>query len=362
MSIDLSRYVNAADISAADMPHVVVEKLQRAINESAAIASETAISHWEPIDTAPKDGTNIIVCIAGMPRSTGEAYWWQSAGGVGGWQTWDGENRRRTVYETPPTHWQPLPEVPASREMGSKNAAPQGDSERRAMAAPSPERPCDAGGMRTEPIASSSVGSPAVAAPINAGVPSVGTRDEIIEELAKIIDRKGKSLTEEYCHGDAGPDGYTWTNKEAEWQVILLGELVEEFRALKIAAPQAETGSISVGVSPKPADAAHDYAAPQGSASAEDHAANVVGHDPAVAAPQEETECNVLEQVSAMLVKEDADLDVCPPGNHGGKGVDANRWLVTIMPSDHHGDYRNIREFFGDSLIETIRQAIRNTR
>ena len=32
--IDLSRYVNAANISAADVPHVVVEKLQRAINAS----------------------------------------------------------------------------------------------------------------------------------------------------------------------------------------------------------------------------------------------------------------------------------------------------------------------------------------
>ena len=30
--IDLAKYVNAADISAADSPHTVVEKLQRAIN------------------------------------------------------------------------------------------------------------------------------------------------------------------------------------------------------------------------------------------------------------------------------------------------------------------------------------------
>ena len=58
-------------------------------------------------------------------------------------------------------------------------------------------------------------------------------RTAAIEECVKVIDRKGQALTNEYCHGDAGPDGYTWTNKEAEWQVILLGELADEFRALK---------------------------------------------------------------------------------------------------------------------------------
>ena len=68
----------------------------------------------------------------------------------------------------------------------------------------------------------------------------VGERDAIIEECVKVIDRKGQDLTNEYCHGDAGPDGYTWTNKEAEWQVILLGELIDEFRALKRHACEGE--------------------------------------------------------------------------------------------------------------------------
>lgn len=64
-------------------------------------------------------------------------------------------------------------------------------------------------------------------------------RDGVIDECIKLIDKKGQALTNEYCHGDAGPDGYTWTNKEAEWQVILLGELMDEFRALKTIAPSA---------------------------------------------------------------------------------------------------------------------------
>lgn len=53
------------------------------------------------------------------------------------------------------------------------------------------------------------------------------------EDAAKIIERKARALTEEYCHGDAGPGGYVWTNKEAEWQVILLEELAEEIRNAK---------------------------------------------------------------------------------------------------------------------------------
>lgn len=67
---------------------------------------------WQDISTAPKDGTQILVGIAGVARSVGEAHWWQSDKGIGGWQTWDGENRRRTVYVESPTHWQPLPEPP----------------------------------------------------------------------------------------------------------------------------------------------------------------------------------------------------------------------------------------------------------
>lgn len=50
------------------------------------------------------------------------------------------------------------------------------------------------------------------------------------EDAAKIVERKARALQDEYCHGDTGPGGYTWSNKEAEWQCILLEELAEEFR------------------------------------------------------------------------------------------------------------------------------------
>lgn len=60
-----------------------------------------------------------------------------------------------------------------------------------------------------------------------------------------------------------------------------------------------------------------------------------------------------LDQLAAIMVKDDADVDICPPGNHGGSGENQKKWLITIMPSDH----RNIREFFGSTLAEAIHYA-----
>lgn len=63
-----------------------------------------------------------------------------------------------------------------------------------------------------------------------------------------------------------------------------------------------------------------------------------------------------LDKLAALMVKEDGtDVDICSPGNHGGRGKDANRWLITLMPHDA----RNIREFFGDTLEEAISYAAR---
>jgi hypothetical protein len=62
----------------------------------------------QPIDTAPKDGTNIIAGIPGLDRSTGEMFWFNGA-----WRTWDGENHQRTIAY--PTHWIAIPRFPGAR-------------------------------------------------------------------------------------------------------------------------------------------------------------------------------------------------------------------------------------------------------
>ena len=91
---------------------------------------------WRPIETAPKDGTDIILAVPSQqfdgkptdPRST-VGHWAQDEerkiylGDCGGecrcpeydydedatWISWDGGFTK----ENPPTHWRPLPEPPA---------------------------------------------------------------------------------------------------------------------------------------------------------------------------------------------------------------------------------------------------------
>lgn len=66
-----------------------------------------AVLPWQPIATAPLDGTNVIAGVEGVDRSAGEAFYWE-----GGWRTWDGENHTRTIMY--PTHWMPIPQIEAN--------------------------------------------------------------------------------------------------------------------------------------------------------------------------------------------------------------------------------------------------------
>ena len=69
---------------------------------------------WQLIETAPKDGTRILIA---MPRDDGpvcEAWWAQDyEGGPGYWSTPPScTGRGYTILPDYPTHWQPLPEPP----------------------------------------------------------------------------------------------------------------------------------------------------------------------------------------------------------------------------------------------------------
>jgi hypothetical protein len=70
---------------------------------------ESSMSEWKPIETAPKDGTPILLCRVGMnywPRTfawNGE--FWGSPSGM----FWDEHPARG------PSHWQPRPTPPSER-------------------------------------------------------------------------------------------------------------------------------------------------------------------------------------------------------------------------------------------------------
>lgn len=76
-----------------------------------------AVGEWHPIDTAPKDGTRIIVYrhrTYGNPKTVGEDYWFK---GNNGW-CWAKSNSG-----SQPTHWMPLPAPPHTPRTAQQSEA-----------------------------------------------------------------------------------------------------------------------------------------------------------------------------------------------------------------------------------------------
>ena len=61
------------------------------------------MNKWQPIETAPKDGTHILVCVE---KKYVYLVWWFD--NPRGW-CWDLTN---TPMVGSPSHWMPLPEPP----------------------------------------------------------------------------------------------------------------------------------------------------------------------------------------------------------------------------------------------------------
>ena len=65
---------------------------------------------WQPISTAPKDGTRIIVY---RPNARGK---YISKVGLDYWSEELGDCWAKSNFETQPTHWQPLPNPPKGEQ------------------------------------------------------------------------------------------------------------------------------------------------------------------------------------------------------------------------------------------------------
>lgn len=97
-----------------------------AVPSTPSSPAEAGLRAWDPIETAPKDGTPFIgwysmwslpsICLWLTPMT---------ASGEGGWYRFEA----RPVLRHQLTHWMPLPEAPRSTAADAETAAPQGRTE-----------------------------------------------------------------------------------------------------------------------------------------------------------------------------------------------------------------------------------------
>lgn len=76
---------------------------------------------WEPIETAPRDGSPILLYVVKVAdeytRAVGQYDGWRNID-VGYWEL--GLNDWHTVHSGEPTHWMPLPPAPQPMTKGTR--------------------------------------------------------------------------------------------------------------------------------------------------------------------------------------------------------------------------------------------------
>lgn len=75
------------------------------------------MSEWQPIETAPRDGTWILICQYGCSEPSRLVASFDDGWGADGW--WlccDGKNPELPLRGPEPTHWMPLPKLPNPTE------------------------------------------------------------------------------------------------------------------------------------------------------------------------------------------------------------------------------------------------------
>ncbi len=80
---------------------------------------------WQPIETAPKNGTEILLCSGGRWKSINIGHWVPVgyAGVKGKWHTGFTCADEGDFDIDSPTHWQPLPEPPRAALSGRKEGS-----------------------------------------------------------------------------------------------------------------------------------------------------------------------------------------------------------------------------------------------
>ena len=72
-------------------------------------------AQWQPIETAPMDGTHILVWNAKQPQlPPTTAHWWGGGPEPGGFHLSVNYLGEYSDFGMPPTHWMPLPKPPGA--------------------------------------------------------------------------------------------------------------------------------------------------------------------------------------------------------------------------------------------------------
>lgn len=76
------------------------------------------MAEWKEIESAPKDGTSILVCDARI-RDWQQVVWWDDNPALGKYK-WARDDWDSHWHEDMFTHWQPLqpPPAPSQKEQG----------------------------------------------------------------------------------------------------------------------------------------------------------------------------------------------------------------------------------------------------
>ncbi len=93
-----------------------LEGKQMVINQlEVEIASLRKQNEWQPIETAPRDGTYILVtrCPATTRPPISKVSWSAGRARIPAWRIWNGATGRLGYG---PTHWMPLPQPPKVKE------------------------------------------------------------------------------------------------------------------------------------------------------------------------------------------------------------------------------------------------------
>lgn len=92
-------------------PHEGMDEMMDHLEARAALsAAAKPVEQWRPIETAPKDGTDVLVHAAG---STYAVSWCEEAEG---WVVDDNKHGPYRLRGSYPTHWMPLPSAPGAEQ------------------------------------------------------------------------------------------------------------------------------------------------------------------------------------------------------------------------------------------------------